>query len=79
VGAAVAAPVAWLLESNQSLGLPKSASETSALLSLGVVVATTVGVPHPAVPAALARHASLLYVYCLTSVEGNHTPVSILF
>jgi hypothetical protein len=35
VGAAVAAPVAWLPESDQSLGLSKSASKTFALLSLG--------------------------------------------
>jgi hypothetical protein len=36
-------------------------------------VATASEVPHPMVPAALARHASLLRAYGLTSGEGNHT------
>jgi hypothetical protein len=43
VGATIAAPVAWLLEYDQSLGLPESASETSALFLLGVGVATAAG------------------------------------
>jgi hypothetical protein len=66
VGATVAAPVAWLPESDQSLG-PESASETYALLSLGAGVATAAGVPHPAVPVALTGHAYPLYACCLTS------------
>jgi hypothetical protein len=78
VGAAVAAPVACLPKSDQSLGLPKSASETSATLSLGVVVVTAAEVPHLAVPTALAGHTYLLYAYCLTSAEGNHTSELIL-
>jgi hypothetical protein len=57
VEASVAAPVAWLLGSDQSLGLHESTSETSARLSLEVVVAIAVGVVHPVVPAALAGHA----------------------
>jgi hypothetical protein len=78
VGAAVVALATWRPESDQSLGLPESASETSAILSLGVVVATTAEVPHPVVPAALAGHASLLCACCLTSVEGNHISEPIL-
>jgi hypothetical protein len=73
VGAAAAALVAWQPESDQSPGLPESASETSALLSLGAVVATATKVPHLAVPAAPTEHASLLCTYCLTSAEDNHT------
>jgi hypothetical protein len=53
----VATPVAWLPRSNQLLELPEFASETFTPLSLGVVVATTAGVPHPGVPAALVGHA----------------------
>jgi hypothetical protein len=78
MGAAVAAPIAWLSESDQSFGLPESASETSALLSLGVVEATAAGVPHLAFPAALAGHAFHLCSCCLTSVEDNHTSELIL-
>jgi hypothetical protein len=78
VGPAAAALAAWRPESDQSLGLPGSASESSALLSSGAVVATAAKVPHLAVPAAPARHASLLYAYCLTSAEGNHTSELIL-
>jgi hypothetical protein len=37
------------------------------------MVATAAEVPHLAVPAAPAEHASLLYICCLTSAEGNHT------
>jgi hypothetical protein len=61
-----------------SLGLLGSASETSPLLSLGVVVATAAGVPHPVVHTALAGHAFHLGAYCLTSMEGNHTSDLIL-
>jgi hypothetical protein len=78
VGAATAALAAWWPKSDQSLGLPESASETSALLSSEVVVATAAEVPHLAVPAAPTEHASLLYTYCLTSVECNHTSEPIL-
>jgi hypothetical protein len=78
VGADVATPVVWLPESDQSLGLPESTSETSALLSLGVVVATTVGMLHPVVPTALAWHTFHLGACCLTSAEGNHTSELIL-
>jgi hypothetical protein len=78
LGLLVVALVAWLPESDQSLGLPESTSETSTLLSLGVVVATAARVPHPAVPAALAEHASLLCAFGLTSLEGNHTSELIL-
>jgi hypothetical protein len=64
---------AWRPESDQSLGLSESASETSTLLSSRAVVASADEVPHLAVPAAPAEHAFLLRVYCLTSVECNHT------
>jgi hypothetical protein len=67
-----ATPVAWLSGSDQSLGLPESASETSARLSLGVV-ATAARVPYPGVPVALARHAFHLGACCQTSVESIHT------
>jgi hypothetical protein len=73
VEVAVAVPVAWLPGFDQSLGLPESASETSTLLSLRVVVATTAGVPHPGLPAALVGHAFHLGAYCQTSVESIHT------
>jgi hypothetical protein len=72
-GAAAATPVAWRPESDQSLGLSESASETSALLSSRVVVATAAEVSHLAVTAALAAHASLLCACCLSSMECNHT------
>jgi hypothetical protein len=72
VEVAAAAPVAWLSGSNQSLGLPESASETSARLSLGVV-ATAAGVPYSGVSAALARHAFHLGACCQTYVESIHT------
>jgi hypothetical protein len=70
VEAAVGAPVAWLPGSDQSLEILESASETSTLLSLGVVVATAIRVPHPRVLAALAGHAFHLGAYCLTSIES---------
>ena len=57
--AVVAALATWRLESDQSLGLPELASETSALLSSGVVVAIAAEVPHLVVPTAPAEHASL--------------------
>jgi hypothetical protein len=59
-----AAPIAWLLESGQSLGLPEFASETSALFSLGGGGATRAGVPHPRVHVALAGHAFHLDACC---------------
>jgi hypothetical protein len=73
VEVAVTTPVEWLPESGQSLGLLESASERSARLSLGVVVATVAGVPHPVVPTALPRHAFHLGACCQTSVESIHT------
>jgi hypothetical protein len=72
VGAAAATLDVWRPEYDQSLGLPKSASETSALLSSRAVVVPTAEVPHLAVSAPLAEHTSLLYAYCLTSAECNH-------
>jgi hypothetical protein len=57
VEAATAAPVAWLPGSAQLLELLESMLEASALLSLGVVVATAAGVPHPLALAALVGHA----------------------
>jgi hypothetical protein len=73
VEAAAAAPAAWLLGFDQLLELRESASESSARLSLEVVVATPVGVPHPGVPAALARYAFHLRACCQTSLESIHT------
>jgi hypothetical protein len=73
VEAAAVAPVAWLPGSNKSLELLESASETSGLLSLGMVVATATGVPHLVVLAALAGHAFHLSACCQTSVETIHT------
>jgi hypothetical protein len=61
---AVAAPIAWLPGSDQSLGLHESVSETSARSSSGVGVATAAGVPHPIVPTALAEHAFHLSACC---------------
>jgi hypothetical protein len=78
MGAATTALTAWRPESNQSPGLPESASETSALLSLRAVVTSVAEVPHLAVPAAPAEHASLLCAYFLTSAQGNHTSEPIL-
>jgi hypothetical protein len=60
VGAAAVALAAWRLESNQLLGLPESALETSAPFLLGTGMATAAEVPHLAVPAAPVEHASLL-------------------
>jgi TctA family transporter len=78
VGAAAATLAAWRPESDHSLGLPESASETSGLLSSRVVVATAAEVSHIAVLAAPAEHVSLLCAYCLTSAECNHTSELIL-
>jgi hypothetical protein len=69
----VAAPIAKLLESDQSLGLSGSALEIYARLSLGVVVATAAEVLHPRVPVALAGHAFHLGACCQTSIESIHT------
>jgi hypothetical protein len=66
VGAVAAA---WRPESEELLGLSESASETYALLSSGAMVATAAEVPHLAVLATPAEHASLLYACCLTSTE----------
>jgi hypothetical protein len=64
VEAAAATPLAWLPGSDQSLESPESASETSNLLSLGVVLATVAGVPHSVVLAALAGNAFHLGSCC---------------
>jgi hypothetical protein len=50
-----------------------AASETSARLSLEVLVATAAKVPHPEVPTALAGHAFHLGACCQTSIESIHT------
>jgi hypothetical protein len=73
VGAVTTALVAWQPGSDQWLELLESALRTSAQLSLGVVVAAAAGVPHLVVLPAPTEHAFLLYAYCLTSVECNHT------
>jgi hypothetical protein len=55
VRVAAAAPTALLLGSDQLLGLPESASRTSAQLSSGVAVATAAAeLPPLRVPAVLA-------------------------
>jgi hypothetical protein len=72
VGVVVAAPVALLLESGQSLGLLEYASETYVQWSLGVVVATDAGVPHLGVTVAPAEHAFHLCACCQISVESIH-------
>jgi hypothetical protein len=73
VGVAAAAPAALLLRSDQSLGLPKSASRTSAQLSSGVVVPTVVAeLPPPGVPAVPAEHALHLCAFSHTSVKSTH-------
>jgi hypothetical protein len=69
---------AYWPESNQWLGLPESASRTSALSSLGAVGATAARVPHPAVLPAPIEHAFLLCACSLTSAECNHTSELIL-
>jgi hypothetical protein len=78
VGAVAAALAAWRPESDQSPRLPESASETSALFSSGVVVATVAEVPHLVVLPDHTEHTSLLFACCLTSTECNHTSELIL-
>jgi hypothetical protein len=72
VGVAATAPAALLLESSQSLGLPRSASETYVQWSLGVAVANAAEVPPTGVPAAPAEHAFHLCVCCQTSIESTY-------
>jgi hypothetical protein len=70
---AAAAPVAWLLRSNQLPGLLGSASRTSARWSSVVAVANaTAELPPLGVPAALAVHASHLCACSQTSVGTTH-------
>jgi hypothetical protein len=70
---AAAAPVAWLLMSNQLPGLLGSASRTSAQWSSVVAVANAAaGLPPLGVPAVQAEHASHLYACSQISVEITH-------
>jgi hypothetical protein len=72
-GVAAVAPAAFLLGSDQFLGLSEFASWTSAQLSLGVVVATAAAeLPPPGVPTVPAEHALHLCVCSQTSVESTH-------
>jgi hypothetical protein len=68
----VAAPAASLLRSDQSLGLLRSASGTSAQWSSRVVVATAVELHLPRGLAAPAEHALHLGTCPQTSVESTH-------
>jgi hypothetical protein len=70
---AATAPAALLLGSDQSLGLPESASGTSAQLSSGVAVATAAELPPPSVHAAPVEHALHHDACSQTSVESTHT------
>jgi hypothetical protein len=73
VAVAVAAPVAWLLMSDQLPELLGSASRTSAQWSSGVAVANAAAeLPPLGVLAALAGHASHLCACSQTSVETTH-------
>jgi hypothetical protein len=73
VGVAAAALATSLLGSDQLLGLPESASGTSAQWSSGVAVATDAELHLPGVPAVLAEHALHLCDSSQTSVESTHT------
>jgi hypothetical protein len=76
---AIAAAAEWRPESNRWLGLPESASGTSARCTSGARAAVAVaGVPHPVELAAPAEHAFLLCACSLTSAECNHTSELIL-
>jgi hypothetical protein len=71
---AAAAPIAWLLRSDQLPGLLEFASRTSARQSSGVAVATAAaGLLPLGVPAVQAEHASHLCACSQTSVEITHT------
>jgi hypothetical protein len=69
----VGVAAALLLESGQSPGLCRSASETSAQWSSGVAVAIAIEVPLPGVSTAPTEHAFHLYACYQTSVESIHT------
>jgi hypothetical protein len=70
---AAAAPTAWLLMSDQFLGLLGSASRTSARWSSVVAVANAAaGLPPLGVHAIQAEHASHLCACSQTSVEITH-------
>jgi hypothetical protein len=74
-----AATAEWRLESDQWLGLPESASETSARWTSGAGAAADVAeAPHPAERLAPAELAFLLCACFLTSAECNHTSELIL-
>ena len=69
-----AATAEWRLESDQWLGLPESASETSAQSTSGAgAAAAAAGAPHLVDRLAPAEHAFLLCACSLTSAECNHT------
>jgi hypothetical protein len=79
VVAVAAAAAEWRPESDRWLGLPESASGTSARWTSGAGAAVAVaGVPHPAKLPAPAEHAFLLCACSLTSAECNHTSELIL-
>jgi hypothetical protein len=70
---AAAAPVAWLLRSDQLSRLLGSASRTLAQWSSVVAVANAAaGLPPLGVPVVLAEHASHLCACSHTSVEITH-------
>jgi hypothetical protein len=74
-----AAATEWRPESDRWLGLPESASGTSARWTSGAGAAAAVaGVPLPAERLAPAEHAFLLCACSLTSAECNHTSELIL-
>jgi hypothetical protein len=75
---ATAAAAEWWPESDRWLELPESALGTYVQWSSRVVVAAADGVPHPARQPTPAEHAFLLYAFCLTSAECNHTSEMIL-
>jgi hypothetical protein len=74
-----AAAAKWRPESDRWLGLPESASETSARSTSGAGVAAAVArAPLPVERLAPAEHAFLLCAGSLTSAECNHTSELIL-
>jgi hypothetical protein len=75
----VAATAEWRPESDRWLGLPESASRTSARWTSGAGAAVVVaGVRLPAERLAPAEHAFILGACFLTSAECNHTSELIL-
>jgi hypothetical protein len=79
VGPVVVVAAEWRPESDRCLGLPKSASETSAGSTSGAGAAAAVaGAPLPVERLAPAEHAFILCACSLTSAECNHTSELIL-